>query len=269
MQHLSAVLSRLREIGLTAKPTKCVWASASCTYLGHVVGRGQVQPVDSKVTAVRNFVRPVSKTDIRSFLGMTGYYRKFVDDYAGHSKALTSATRKTEPSTVEWSQELQDEFTYLKDALCCIPSLTIPTQEDSYILHTDASSHGIGAVLSVSRDDEEKPVAFFSRKLLPRETKYAATELEGLAIVDSVDHFASYLIGRPFTIVTDHKALTFLNSSKSTNGRLARWALRLQPFTFSIKYRPGHANGNADGLSRQAWETSLSTPISSDGLRPL
>ncbi len=82
MQLLSAVLSRLREIGLTTKPTKCVWASASCTYLGHVVGRGQVQPVDSKVTAVRNFMRPVSKTDIRLFLGMTGYYRKFVDDCA-------------------------------------------------------------------------------------------------------------------------------------------------------------------------------------------
>lgn len=113
--------------------------------------------------------------------------------------ALTAATRKTAPTTVEWSQQLQDEFHYLKQALCHLPSLTIPTQEDSFLLQTDASAVGIGAVLSVTRDDAEKPVAFYSRKMLPREQRYSATEAEGLAVVEAVDHFAVYLIGRPFS----------------------------------------------------------------------
>ena len=199
---------------------------------------------------------------------MTGYYRKFIPDYAGHSVALTAATRKTAPATVEWSQQLEDEFQYLKQALCNLPSLTIPTQEDTFVLQTDASAVGIGAVLSVTRDSIEKPVAFFSRKMLPREQRYSATEVEGLAVVDAIDHFAVYLIGRPFTIETDHKALEFLNSYKATTGRLARWALRLQPFTFTVVHRPGSKNGNADGLSRQAWGNPNATTTKKDGLWP-
>ena len=108
--------------------------------------------------------QPVTKSDVRSYLGLTGYY---IRDYAGHSVTLTAATRKTAPATVEWSQQLEDEFQYLKQALCSIPSLTIPTQQDSFLLQTDASAVGIGAVLSVKRDNMEKPVAFYSRKLLP------------------------------------------------------------------------------------------------------
>lgn len=269
--HLCAILNCLREVGLTAKPTKCVWATASCCYLRHMVGRGHVQPELCKVSAVQNFLRPVTKSDVRSYLGLTGYYRRFIQDYAGHTQALISVTRKTAPSTVEWTDHLDDEFKYLKQSLCCIPSLTIPSQEDSFLLQTDASSVGIGAVLSVNRDGLEKPVAFYSRKLLPREQRYSATELEGLAVVDSVDHFAVHLIGRVFTIQTDHKALEFLNTAKTTTGRLARWALRLQPFSYTVMYRPGSKNWNADGLSRQAWvlPTSPDTSTSKDGLRPI
>ena len=258
LQHLKSVLDRLREVGLTAKPSKCAWARASCVYLGYLVGGGRVTPEECKVAAVKNFLRPLNKSDIRSYLGLTGYYRKFIPDYASHSVALTAATRKTAPSAVEWSQQLEEEFLYLKQALCRLPSLTIPTQDDSFLLQTDASAVGIGAVLSVVRDNVEKPVAFFSRKMLPREQRYSATEAEGLAVVEAVDHFAVYLIGKHFIIETDHKALEFLNSYKSTTGRLARWALRLQPFTFTVVHRAGSKNGNADGLSRQAWSANQS-----------
>ena len=137
--------------------------------------------------------------------------------YAEHTAALTTVTRKTAPVKVKWTTALEDEFQYLKHSLSHIPSLTIPTQEDSFLLQTDASTVGIGAVLSVRRNNEEKPVAFYSRKLQPRE-RYSATELEGLAVVDSVDHFSVYLIGTEFTIETDHKALEFLNTAKTVIG---------------------------------------------------
>lgn len=156
LQHLQSVLERLRKAGLTAKPSKRAWSRASCIYLGYLVGRGLIQPEQCKVAAVQNFLQPVTKSDIRSFLGLTGYYRKFIPNYADHSVVLTAAaTRKTAPAKVEWSQQLENEFQYLKQQLCCLPSLTIPTQEDIFLLQTDASAVGIGAVLSVTRDNIE------------------------------------------------------------------------------------------------------------------
>ena len=114
LRHLQTVLERFREVGLTAKPSKCEWAAASCTYLGHVVGRGQVRPEECKVKAVRDIAQPITMTDIRSFLGLTTCYRNFVDHYADNSVALTAATRKTAPTTVEWTQQMEDEFRYIK-----------------------------------------------------------------------------------------------------------------------------------------------------------
>ena len=121
----------------------------------------------------------------------------------------------------------------------------------------------MGAVLSVQRDGEELPVAFYSKKLLPRERRYSATELEGLAVVTAIDHFSPYLITHPFLVETDHRALAFLNTAHHSNGRLARWAMRLQPYTFDIRYRQ---NENADALSRLVEEDGVASP---DGLRPI
>ena len=255
---------------MTAKPTNCVWANATCSYLGHVVGWERVQPELCKVSAVQDFRRTVTKSDVRSYLGLTGYYRWFVPQYVEHTAIFTTVTRKTAPVKVKWTTALEDELQYLKHSLSHIHSLTIPTREDSFLLQTDASTVGIGAVWSVRRDNEEKPVVFYSRKLQPREQRYSATELEGLAVVDSVDHFSVYLIRTEFTIETGHKALEFLNSAKRVTGRLARWALHLQPFSYKIKYHPGSKNGNADGLSRQAWNLpeARDLPNSRDGFWP-
>ena len=211
------------------------------------MGNGKVTPADLKVKAVRDFQQPQNKKQIRQFLGLTGYYRRFVQNYAEHSFALTEATRKSRGC---WNDVMNGEFLYLKDALCSIPSLTLPLIGDQFLLQTDASGVGLGAVLSVQRDGQELPVAIHSRKLQPRERKFSATELEGLAVVDAVGHFDAYLVTHPFVIETDHKALEFLNSANHTNGRLARWAMKLEPFTFQIRYRAGHLNANADALSR-------------------
>ena len=248
--HVGMVLQRLKDAGLTANRAKCQWGQTQCEFLGHVVGKGRVSPAELKVGAIRDFPFPSTKQQIRQFLGLTGYYRRFVPQYAEHSFKLTEATRKTAPEKIVCCSNLLCEFNYLKDCLCGAPVLTLPTDKDNFILQTDASGVGIGAVLSVQREGEELPVAFFSRKLKERERRYSATELEGLAVVEGVSHFEIYLITHQFTIETDHRALTFLNTAKHQNGRLARWAIRLQPFSFSIIYRPGPLNVNADSLSR-------------------
>ena len=249
-EDIARVLSSLSSAGLTANLKKCVWGQTHCEFLGHLVGNGQISPADLKVKAIEQFSRPVTKRNVRQFLGLAGYYRKYVKDFASHSFNLSEATRKSAPEKVVWTPALDSEFVYLKNMLCAVPALTLPTVGDEFLLQTDASGVGVGAVLNVIRNKEELPVAFYSRKLLPRERCYAATELEGLAVVDSILHFDAYLATHPFTLETDHRALLFLNSAKQANGRLARWALKLQPFSFSIKYKPGVEHCNADTLSR-------------------
>ena len=249
-KDIAEVLSNLREAGLTANLSKCMWGQTHCEFLGHLVGKGMVSPADLKVQAVRQFAQPKTKKNIRQFLGLAGYYRKFIPEYASHSFHLTEATRKSAPELVAWSSELHREFVYLKNIICAAPCLTLPVVGDVFVLQTDASGIGVGAVLSVLRDGQEYPVAYYSRKLQPRERKYSASKLEGLAVVNGVNHFDAYLLTHPFTLETDHRALMFLNEAKQNNGRLARWALLLQQFSFRIKYKKGSLHTNADALSR-------------------
>ena len=249
-EHIRVVLSRLQEAGLTANTSKCSWAQTHCEFLGHLVGEGMVSPAQLKVQAVQDFARPLTKKNVRQFLGLAGYYRRFIPDYAGHSYFLTEATKKSAPERVAWGSDMSNDFEYLKNCVCCSPCLTLPVVGDNFILQTDASGVGVGAVLAVVRGDVEYPVAYYSRKLKPREQHYSASELEGLAVVSSVQHFDAYLLTHPSTLVTDHRALIFLNTSSFKNGRLARWALLLQQFSFSVQYKKGALHLNADALSR-------------------
>ena len=258
-KHIGIVLGRLREAGLTANVKKCQWGQTCCEFLGHLVGYGRVSPADLKVKAVRDFKMPQTKKAVRQFLGLTGYYRRFIPNYAEHSYYLTEATRKAASDRVVCNDDLLSEFTYLRDVLCGMPSLTLPVPTDNFLLQTDASGVGLGAVLSVVRGEEELPVAFYSKKLQPRERRYSASELEGLAVVAAVHHFQPYLISHPFIIETDHRALVFLGTAQHQNGRLARWAMKLQPYTFTIRYRPGALNSNADVLSR-LFEEEMDSP---------
>ena len=251
--HLKQTLERLRKHKLTAKPAKCQWGASSLSYLGHIVGRGKVSVPESRVEAIRNFQKPKTKSDLRAFLGTIGYYRRFIQDYSAHAFPLTEATKNAAPNNLVWNIIMIDAFQYLCNALSDVSVLFLPTLSDVFVLQTDASGHGVGGVLSVCRDGEELPVGYFSRKLKSPEKHYSATELECLAVVQAIDHFAAYLIGRPFTVETDHRALQYLLSSRHLNSRLTRWALKLQSYSFNIRYRPGKSNQNADGLSRQAW----------------
>ena len=260
-RDLARVFGRLRQAGLTANLSKCQFGQTSCEFLGHLVGKGKVSPAALKVKAVQEFVFPRTKRQVRRFLGLTGYYRRFIPKYSENAYHLTEATRKLAPDRVQQTEALLAEFSYLKQHLCSMPLLTLPVPSDSFVLQTDASGVGLGAVLNVTRENELYPVAFHSRKLQPREQRYSASELECLAVVDAVTHFGCYLIPQPFLVETDHKALTYLMTAKHHNGRLARWALQLQPYTFTIQYRAGKDNINADILSRMWEEDDFSLPL--------
>ena len=201
--------------------------------------------------AVRDFPTPTTKKRVRAFLGLTGYYRKFILNYSDTATPLSELTRKAEPSRVRWSEECERAFHKFKTRLCSEPILRSADFDKEFILQTDASEKGIGAVLSQYDDDGmEHPVVFYSRKLLPRETRYSTVEKECLTIMAATHNFRVYLLGRSFTIQTDHRALEWLDRLKDNNGRQTRWSLALQPYKFVIQYRAGSANSNADGLSR-------------------
>lgn len=265
LEHIRAILNKLRKAGLTLKPSKCQFAMDHCSYLGHVVGNGEVRPEISKIEAVATFPTPTTKKQVRAFLGLTGYYRKFIPNFADLASVLTDLTKKDSPNRIKWNDVCNTAFETLKSKLCSQPILRSPDFEREFILQTDASNRGVGAVLSQQdQDGIEHPTAYFSHKLLPREVKYSTVEKECLAIRKATHAFRVYLLGRKFTIQTDHRALEWLNRLKDNNAKLTRWSLALQPYDFVINYRPGNTNGNADGLSR-AFSSEDTTPSPEKG----
>ena len=251
--HIEQVLLALKTAGLTAKPQKCEWGRSYLDYLGHRVGCGKVAVPEHRVAAMANFKQPRTRKDMRSFLGSIGYYRRFIPMFARYSSVLTPSTSVKAPGTVRWTPEMLDAFFKLRESLCSFCILTVPCMNDCYELHTDASGLGIGSVLNVVRKDEVLPVAFYSRQLKGSERRYSATEVEALAVVESVKHFQHFLYGASFKVLTDHKPLTSLLTSKSLNRRLQGMAIKMMCCDIVIVYRKGTENCNADGLSRQAW----------------
>ena len=251
LRHLKAVLGQLRELGLTTKPSKCQFALSECTYLGHIVGSGVVKPEKDKLRTIEQYPQPRTKKEIRSFLGLTGYYRRFIQNYSTIATPLTNLTRKSEPEKVVWTSKCNEAFEKLKESLLSTPVMRNPDFTRPFVLQTDASEVGVGAVLGqMDEKGFDHPVAYFSRKLLPRELKYSTVEKDCLAIKLGIEAFQVYLLGTEFTIQTDHRALQWLSNFKGNNSRLVRWSLALQPFCFLVQHRKGTDNVNADALSQ-------------------
>ena len=231
---------KIEEAGLTVKPAKCTLGAATCTYLGHVVGNGAVRTEPSKLQAVADFPRPRTKTQVREFLCLTGYYRRFIPNYATLATPLTDLTKKSAPTQVQWTDKCGHAFGKLNNRLCSDPVLGSPDFTRPFILQTDASERGVGAVLSQrsAEQGEEHPIAFFSRKLLPREEKYSTIEKECLAIKLAMHAFRTYLVGRHFTVETDHGSLVWLDKLKDSNSRLTRCSDAAVSY-----YRSGHVHG--------------------------
>ena len=260
IEHLRLVLDALRKFGMTVKEDKCQFGKEKVEYLGHVIGGGVLAVPAHRAAAMADYIQPKTKRQLRSFLGAAGYYRQFIKGYANMSAVLSPWTSKSAPSVVNWTPEGLGAFDRMKVSLVDVCCLTIPTQEDTFTLHCDASGAGIGATLNVWRDGKERPVAFYSKQLQGAQHHYSATELEGLAVFKSVHYFSHYLYGCRFTVVTDHKALVRFLHSRVLNRRLHGWLLQLLQFDFIITYRPGVENSDADALSRQAWDSREGVP---------
>ena len=173
----------------------------------------------------------MTKRDLRAFLGTVGYYRRFVPGFAGRAGSLFTALKKGSPDRLCWSDDMSNAYQYLSNTLCSSSVLCLPRPSDNFTLYTDASYGGIGAVLSTVRDGEERPIGFYSKQLSPAERNYAASEIECLAVVKSIGNFAIHLLGRPFTVVTDHRALTALQTSRKLTVGTRSSGLYLQDCT--------------------------------------
>ena len=250
LKVLDELFQRLRRAGLTAKPSKCSFAYPSLNCLGHVIGNEQLRPMSDKVKAIQDAPRPGTKKQLRSFLGLIGFYRKFVPNFACIALPLTDLTRKGCPTKLVWEKCHEIAFQSLKSSLIHSPILKLPNIKESFILQTDASDRGLGAVLLQSVEDQKLPVAYASRKLKESESAYATVEKECLAIVWAIQKFQKYLYGQECVLETHHSPLVYLNKSKITNPRLMRWTLSLQPYRFRIQAIKGKENVGADYLSR-------------------
>jgi len=251
--HLEVVrelLSRVRKANLRVRPTKCEFGAREIEFVGHTVGHGVISLLDANVKKIMEAPVPTTKKQVRSFLGMTGFYRKFISCYSDISMPLTELTKKGKPNRVEWAEEQQMAYDNLKLLLASRPILHLPDMQKTFVLRTDASNYALGAVLLQSHDGEMHPIAYASRKLLPRECRYATIEKECLAIVWAVRKFYLYLGHNPFILQTDHQPLIYMNRARFLNDRVMRWAMALQPFHIQIESMKGSMNVGADCMSR-------------------
>lgn len=248
IQKLRYIFDRLRQTNLKVQLDKTEFLRKDVLYLGHVITKDGLRPNNDKINAVINFPIPKTTTDIKSFLGLVGYYRRFIQDFAKVTQPLTACLKKRNKIIID--QKYIDAFNKCKELLTHAPLLQYPDYNKPFILTTDASNIALGAVLSQGQIGSDKPIAYASRTLSDTETRYSTIEKELLAIIWATKHFRPYLYGQKFLIYTDHRPLAWLNSLKDPNSKLTRWRLRLQDFDFEVIYKNGKQNTNADALSR-------------------
>ena len=251
LQLLTLVLHRLRDANLNARPSKCYIAMETIDFLGHIVGKGTVKPQTDKLNKIKAAPIPTTKKQLQSFLGLTGYYRDFIPDFAKIAVPLTNKIKAQQPNQLVWDPKSDLAFNELKHLLTSAPILHLPDTEKPFVLRTDASNVGLGAVLLQEHVKDIFPVAYASRKLLPREMNYSTIERECLGAVWGIQKFKNYLYGRHFVLQTDHQPLSYMQKARVSNSRIMRWALSLQSYRFTIQAINGSENVGADYLSRQ------------------
>ena len=245
----SGVGEFLRKANLIAKPSKCFIAHHSLEFLGHVIQK-EVMPKERKVQKILKVQKPTNKKQMRSFLGLIGYYQTFIPHFSAIAAPLTDLTKKGVKNHLEWNKPAIRAFERLKELMFQAPILKLPNLNEKFISRTDASGTGIGAVMLQQYGGKLFTIRYLSRKLKPRETKYAEVEQECLAIVWAISKLRQCLYGKEFILETDRKAQTWVNQAKMTDSRVLRWALSMQPFRYVCRSIRGVDNVGADLLSR-------------------
>uniref|UniRef100_A0A0A9DFI0 Uncharacterized protein n=1 Tax=Arundo donax TaxID=35708 RepID=A0A0A9DFI0_ARUDO len=244
LQHIRAVFSALHDNSLYLKCSKCLFGEQSVTYLGHVIDEKGVSMDQTKVVAVQAWPQPKTVKVLRGFLGLTGYYRKFIANYGVIATPLTALLKK---EAFCWTAAATDAFVKLKEALTMGPVLQLPDFTTEFIVDCDASGSGFGAVLHQGQG----PIAFFSKTVAPQHAKLAAYERELIGLVHVVRHWQPYLWMRSFTIRTDHCSLKFLLDQRLSTIPQHTWVSKLFGYTFKVEFKPGKQNAAADALSRR------------------
>ena len=262
LDTLSQVLSRFAQAGLKLKLSKCSFLKRQISFLGHRVDREGIHTLDDKISAVCKFPTPTNVDQIRSFIGLAGFYRQFIKGFSQIAQPLSALLKKNVPFT--WSDDQEKAFLTLKHALCNAPVLAFPDFERDFTLCTDASATGLGAVLmQPDKHGKMRAIAYASRLLNKAELNYAVTHKEALAVVWALRHFRDLILGFRIHVFTDHYAVTELFNGHSLTGKFARWQLTVQEFNPSFSYLPGKCNTVADALSRITAPVSLLTDTQS------
>ena len=248
VKWLEHVLTRINEAGLTINRDKSEFCQSEVTYLGIIVNRDGLRPDPAKVEPIISYPVPRNLKQLRRFIGMTSWYRKFLPDFATAVDPLTALLRKSKP--YEWDEEQHHAFEQVKALLATAPVLHRPDRTSQFVIQTDASDTGLGAVLTQTVGGEERVLEFASRTMTSAERNYSVTERECLAVIWAIHKFRPYIEGSRFKVITDHSSLKWLSRLKNPTGRLARWALDLQGYDFEILHRPGTLNYVPDALSR-------------------
>src|SRR5712671_5468812 len=257
-KYVHRILDKLEKHDLYLKPEKCVFTQRRIEFLGVVLENNMIQMDPMKVKGVAEWPYPRNPTDVRSFLGFTGFYRYFIPNYLRVARPLLDLTKKATPWV--WTEAQTTVFEMLKSLMCSKPVLTQPQYDKPFVVHTDASAYGVGAILLQEGDANPQkpskphlhPIAYYSATFTPTERNYNIYERELLAVIKALQNWRPHLAwtAHPFTLVTDHANLTYWKHPRKVNRRVARWFGELQDYWFEIKHAPGKTHTAADFLSR-------------------
>ncbi|KIH62676.1 integrase core domain protein [Ancylostoma duodenale] len=245
---IDEVLTKIEIIGMKLKASKCEFAKKEITFLGFVLSKDGIRPNPEKTEAIDRYPTPKNVTDVKAFLGMCSFFRRFIHRFAAIAAPLTALTKKD--ITFKWTPECEEAMTTLKKALTTSPILAAPRLGKPFIIETDSSAKGVAGVLKQEQDHAVRIIAYTSRTLNKHESRYPAIELEALGLVFAVQKFRPYIDGAKCTVITDHAPLKALLHRKDLTGRLAKYQIILQEFDITILYRPGKKNVLCDTLSR-------------------
>lgn len=264
IENLKIIFELLDQANLKLKLSKCKFLESLVHYLGHVISANGIAPDPAKIESIANFKKPKTVVELQSFLGLANYYRRFIKSFSTVAHPLIIQAKGKPNEKIVWGHSEEEAFEALRTCLITPPLLGYPDFRKEFVLFTDASNYGIGAVLSQIQEEKEVVIAYFSKHLNKAEIKYSTIEKEAFAVVEAIKRFRHYLQDDPFVIISDHRPLQWLQTFKDETGRLGRWAILLSNVKYTIRYRPGRIHENADFLSRipiASVSTQLDDPV--------